>query len=131
MMFKFYSILFILGFTLTSFTPTSQDVSERIARYIESGNAKGLSTYFADNVDMKIEDKQNIYSKAQATLVLQNFFNKNRPTDFKLIHKGTSQRGMEYRIGRLSTSSTQFRVTFHLKPKGNGFLISQFSIEKA
>lgn len=111
--------------------PTTQDVSERIARYISSGNANGLGTYFSDNVDMKIEDKQNVYSKTQATLVLKNFFNKNRPTDFKLIHKGKSQRGLEYRIGRLTTATTQYRVTFHLKPKGDSFLISQFYLEKA
>lgn len=130
-MIKNFTLIISLAFLSMSFMPTTQDLSDRVARLIQSGNAKGLSNYFADDIDLKIIDNQNVYSKAQATLVVQNFFKNNPPTAFKLIHKGKSQRGLEYRIGRLSTKTSEYRVTFHLKPDGNSFLISQLFFEKA
>ena len=41
---------------------------------LRSGNATELSGYFDDNVELTMPDKADSYSKAQAVLILKDFF---------------------------------------------------------
>ena len=72
--------------------------------------------------------KEDMYSRAQAKLILIEFFNKHEPKEFKFIHKGNLQNGREYRIGELKTSDGEFRITFYMKPVGDTFRIHQLNI---
>ncbi len=61
---------------LLFFSPfvASADIADDVAAAIRTGNAKEISKYFADNVDLKVLEQENIYSKAQAELILKDFF---------------------------------------------------------
>ena len=50
-----------------------------------------------------------MYSKAQAELILKDFFIKNTPKDFIIEIEGESD-GFSYAIGHLKTSGGGFRV---------------------
>ena len=91
----------------------------------KTGNAPMVSSYFAQNVDISLLDKENLYSKSQAEQVLKTFFNDHKPSNFVINHEGQSNQS-KYFIGTLSTSSGTFRITINTKSN----LISRLTIEK-
>jgi hypothetical protein len=105
------------------------DVSDDIASAIRSGNAKEVSKYFADNVDMKILDQESIYSKAQAELILKDFFAKHPVKSFSVVHKGASKNDSQYTTGTLTSSTGTYRVHYLMKTGGGRTQVTQFRIE--
>ena len=85
---------------------------------LRSGNATELSGYFDDNVELTMPDKADSYSKAQAVLILKDFFNNNGVKSFDVKHKGDNGGG-QFCIGTLQTKSGNFRTTVFMKIKTN------------
>ena len=85
---------------------------------LRSGNATELSGYFDDNVELTMPDKADSYSKAQAVLILKDFFNNNGVKSFDVKHKGDNGGG-QFCIGTLQTKSGNFRTTVFMKIKNN------------
>src|SRR5688572_28218462 len=108
---------------------TLEDAANQIADAIRTGNAKEVSKYFGANVDMKILDKEDVYSKAQAELILKDFFAKHAPKTFTVDHNGVSKSGAKFTIGKLVTSAGTYKTYFLLKKEGEKFVIQQFRIE--
>lgn len=116
-------------FCMSAFS--QDDVTAKVKGHLSTGNASGLSAYFTGNVDLLVEDNEDVYSKTQAEMILKNFFAKNRPVSFTIIHKGSSTMNVAYRIGTLKTKNgKEFRVTFNMKEVGGRFLIHQMQIEE-
>jgi hypothetical protein len=103
---------------------------ESITAAIQAGNAKQLAQYFDNNVDITVYNKEEMYSRTQAELVIKDFFSKNTPTSFKIIHKGASNQGSEYAIGTLVTSVGSFRTYIYIKQKGTSYFIQEIRFEK-
>ena len=95
----------------------SNNLFSQIPVQIENGlktrNAKMIASCFNDNVELVILDKENICSKEQGEMILNDFFSKNRPTDFKLTHQGGTD--SVYGIGKMQTANANFRIYFMLK----------------
>src|SRR5687767_1178088 len=98
---------------------------ERISLAMQTGNSKEMAKYFDNTVEINEES----YSKAQAEMVLKDFFTKNKPASFKMIHNGSSQ-GSQYGIGMLITDKGTYRTYIYLKPKGTSLFIQSISFEK-
>jgi len=95
-------------------------VFDDIATAIRSGDAHSIAKFFGTNVDLTILNQEEMYSKAQAEQVLKDFFSKNNPTSFTIIHTGISKEGSKYAIGSLTTSQgTTYRTYFYSKQTGN------------
>jgi len=77
---------------------------------------------------MVIVDKEGIYNKVQAEMILKDFFSKNPPRKFSLLHQGGKAES-KYGIGNLVTSENTYRVYFLLKTTNGKPLIHQFRIE--
>lgn len=92
-----------------------QDIFEDIGLAIESGNAKEVSQFFSSNVELKIKEEEDVYSKTQAEHIVKEFFTKHKPNSFNIIHRGTSKKGAQYAIGKLKTSNGEFRTYFFVK----------------
>lgn len=109
----------------------AQDNTNAIATAVKSGSAKEISKFFSDDVDMKILDKEDVYSKAQAELILKDFFSKNPVKTFTLAHKSApnAKNGSQYVIGTLETGNGKYRTYFLLKNTGTQQQIQQFRIE--
>ena len=71
-----------------------------------------------ERVDLKVSDLDDIFSRAQAAVVLNNVFMKNQPKSFAWVHKGQSKQGMRYGIGTLRTGGKDYRVTVSHEPAG-------------
>lgn len=109
----------------------AQDNTNAIATAIKGGNARELSKFFNDDVDMKIIDKEEVYSKAQAELILKNFFAKHPVKSYTVKHTSApnAKNGSQYVIGTLETTNGKFRTYFLLKTSGTQQQIQQFRIE--
>jgi len=104
------------------------DLPDGIVNSLKTGNAKELAKHFNANIDLTLIDKQEIYSKTQAELILKEFFSKNVPSNFTIIHQGEKE-GSKYVIGNLTTSKGTFRVLLFLKSQDNTQVIHQLRIE--
>ena len=106
------------------------DITDDVAAAIKTGNASNVSKFFSANVDLKILDKEDVYSKAQAELILKDFFAKNPIKSFAVIHKGTSKTGDQFVIGSYETSAgKKFRSYFLFKKEGTALTIQQLRFE--
>lgn len=107
----------ILIFLLFSFNSVfSLDVYEDFANAVRSGDSKQVGSYFGNTIDLTLLNQEDIYSKAQAELIIRDFFSKNSPKSFSIVHKGSSQEGTMYGIGVLTTSNAKtYRVSFYMK----------------
>ncbi len=120
---------FIIFSLLTYLSVYITDLPETIISAIKNGNAHELSKHFNVNVELTILDKQDIYSKSQAETLLKEFFTKNVPSNFRVIHQGGKE-DAKYYIGKLTTSTGTYRVSILIKSQGKTALIHQFRIEK-
>ncbi len=96
----------------------------------KSGNATALSAYFDDEVEIAVFDNDNIYSRAAAKGVMENFFAKHKPISFTKEHEGTSPSGANYCIGIFKASTGTYRVFIHAKEAGGKKTIQQIQIER-
>lgn len=110
-------------------TTAKSQIPDEIILSLKSGNAKVLSDYFNQNVELVVLDNDNVYSKAQAQQIVGNFFNSHTPNGFSVIHNGGKE-GAKYVIGNLTTSNGTFRVYFLLKQNQGKDYIHQLRIEK-
>lgn len=102
---------------------------DEVASAIKTGDASEISKHFADNIDLKILNKEDVYSKSQAELILKEFLAKHPIKSFTIIHKSTPKGQTQYSIGSLETYSGKFRVYFLMKKTVFKVLVSQFRIE--
>jgi hypothetical protein len=104
---------------------------EAISAALSAGDVDALSKYFADNVEISIQDKEQTYPKAKAAEVLKSFFESNKPKSFAQVHKGTSRENSDqYCIGNLSASAGNYRVYLYLKVSGTGIQIKEMRFDK-
>ncbi|MBA2498730.1 MAG: DUF4783 domain-containing protein [Chitinophagaceae bacterium] len=113
----FTLLLFTVSFIFASFS-TSQSGIDDIINALRSGNASGISRYIDENVEISLPDKSDNYSKAQAGIILKDFFNNNSIKSFELKHKG-DQGGRQFCIGTLHTKTGSYRTTVFMKPKAD------------
>lgn len=124
----FFLISFLTGLLLITNQGIAQ-ISDEIILSLKSGNSKVLSSYFNQNVELGVPENDNVYSKAQAQLIINNFFTSYPPQNFSVIHQGGKE-GARYVIGTLTTQKGNFRVYFYLKKSDGKEYIHQLKIEK-
>ena len=123
----FIAAIFIISVGLSA--QSLNEIPSGISLAIKTGSSSELMKYMNENVEMVILDKEGIYDKSQAEMILKDFFSKNPPRKFSLLHQGGKSES-KYGIGDLETADDSFRVYFLLKEKGGKPLIHQFRIEK-
>ena len=120
-------MLMLLTFSLFA----SLDIFENISSSIRTGDAKQLSRFFNASVDLTILNKEEVYSKAQAEQIVKDFFGKNTPKSFTIIHNGLSKEGSKYAIGNLVTiQGVNYRTYLYIKQSGGTEFIQELRFEK-
>jgi hypothetical protein len=112
---------------LSSFTLQNSGIDEVIGA-LRSGNATELSKYFDDNVELTLPDKSDNYSKAQAQLIVKDFFSNNGVKGFDLKHKGESPGG-HFCIGTLQTNNGNFRTNVFMKLKNGKEVVKEIRFQ--
>src|ERR1035437_3070109 len=127
---KIILTLFLIG-SFSFISNAAFDIYDDISNAIQSGNSSVIAGYFNTTVDLTILAQEEVYSKTQAEIILKDFFSKNTPKSFSMLHKGTSKEGSMYGIGSLLTNQGgSFRVYFYLKQIGGKNFIKELRFEK-
>ncbi len=107
------------------------DINDDVSAAIKTGNASNVAKFFPANIDLKVPpNKENLYSKAQAELILKDFFGKNPVKLFSIIHKSVSKNGDVSVIGSYETTSgKKFRTYSLFKKEGNKLTFQQLRFD--
>ena len=117
--------------TLQVFAVSGQsDVIYQVRETIKAGSAKELSKYLFQTVDVTIEGKVQSYSKAQAEFVFRDFFRQHPPSEFNIIHQGSSKGGQPFAIGQYKSGDETFRVFMKVKSVNKEQLLHEISFSK-
>jgi hypothetical protein len=122
----FTSLLVTSVLLLSSFT--LQSSIDGVITAIRSGNSTELSKYFDDNIELTLPDKSDSYSKAQAQLIVKDFFSNNGVKGFDLKHKGDSPGG-HFCIGTLQTNAGNFRTNVFMKSKSGREVVKEIRFQ--
>jgi hypothetical protein len=130
MFFRYSFLIVSVALTLLANGETLPDkIPPEIITAFKTGNYRELGRRFNSSVELVIIENENVYSKAQAEIIMKDFFSRYPPTGFMIRHE-ESREGLCYAIGRLNTRQGSFRVVILLKSKGEEVTIHQLRIEK-
>jgi hypothetical protein len=124
----FIPLLAVTTLLLTSFTLQRQSSIDDVIASIRSGNSNDLAKFFDDSVELTLPDKSDSYSKAQAQLIVKDFFGNNGVKGFDLKHKGDSPGG-HFCIGTLQTNAGNFRTNVFMKTKGGKEVVKEIRFQ--
>lgn len=122
----FTTLLFGSILLLSSFK--QQSSIDEVIDALRSGNSAQLSGYFDDKVELTLPDKSDSYSKAQAQLIVKDFFGNNGVKGFELKHKGDSPGG-HFCIGTLQTNAGNFRTNVFMKVKNGKEVVKEIRFQ--
>lgn len=108
----------------------SNEVIDRVRESIKAGSAKELAKYMNTSVDITIDGKPGNYSKTQAEFIVRDFFKANPPSEFNIIHQGSSKGGQPFAIGQYKSGNNTFRVWMKIKSVGNQSTVQEISFVK-
>ncbi len=111
---------------LASFRPING--LDDVINSLRNGNAQELSRYVDDNIEISLPDKSDSYSRAQALMVLKDFFANNGVTGFEIQFKGENG-GSQFCVGKLLTRSGSYRTTVFMKTKDGKQLVKEIRFQ--
>ena len=106
----------------------NNEISTEIIAALNQGDGAKLSTYFNNNVELAICNKNDVFSKQQAAGIVLDFFKTNKVLSFKLLHQGNKE-AASFAIGEIKTSNSNYRVSILTRKSGNQIIIQQLRIE--
>lgn len=125
------AIIIGLALSLQVFAAIAQsDVISSIKETIKAGSAKELSKYLSQTIDVTIEGKVESYSKPQAEFVFRDFFKQHPPSEFGIIHQGSSKGGQPFAIGQYKSGTDVYRVFMKIKTANSQQLLHEISFSK-
>ncbi len=128
---RFLSAFVFLCISIHSFSTFAQsDVIDQVKETIKAGSAKELTKYLNQTVDVTLDGSVQSYSKAQAEFVFRDFFKQHPPSEFSIIHQGSSKGGQPFAIGQFKSGSETYRVFMKIKVINNQQLVHEISFAK-
>lgn len=125
------AFIVLVVLTLQVFASYGQgDVINQVRETIKAGSSKELSKYLFQTVDVTIEGKVQSYSKAQAEFVFRDFFRQHPPSEFNIIHQGSSKGGQPFAIGQYKSAGETYRVFMKIKSVNRQQLLHEISFSK-
>jgi hypothetical protein len=118
----------LVGFFILFSSFVQQGSIDEVIVALRSGNSGDLSKYFDENIELTLPDKSDSYSKAQAQLIVKDFFKNNGVKGFELKHKGDGPDG-HFCIGTLQTNSGNFRTNVFMKMKNNKEVVREIRFQ--
>ncbi len=118
----------LIGFAVLFSAFLTQNNIDGVISALRAGSASELSKYFDDNVELTLPDKSDSYSKAQAQLIVKDFFGNNGVRGFELKHKGDSPGG-HFAIGTLQTSAGNFRTNVFMRNKSGKEVVKEIRFQ--
>lgn len=106
-----------------------RDVFDTLSEYFKDSNSKEIAGYFANVIELEIFHEEGEYSKAQAELILRNFFFRHTPVSVKVIHRLNSSSNYKFGVLSLQSKEDKLRISISMANNGNKFWIKTITIE--
>ncbi|HKL97004.1 MAG TPA: DUF4783 domain-containing protein [Paludibacteraceae bacterium] len=119
---KYLLSLIVLTVALTA--QAQADAIPDIVAGFNSGYSDAIAEHLNDNVELVIKNANNVFTKQQTKNILTDFFKKNPPLKFTIMHRGDKENA-QFVIGNLETTNGTYRVYFLIKKN----LVQQLRIE--
>jgi len=114
-MHKFFTLVLSIILVVGSAFKLINGIDDVISA-LRVGNATEVGKYIDENVELSLPDKSDNYSKAQAIMILKDFFANNVVSGFETKHTGDNS-GNQFCIGTLHTKSGDYRTTVFMKTR--------------
>lgn len=124
-----FSLLLVAAAFAFTINQNASEVIKKVSVALKTGDSQELSKYFTKTVELEIMGEENFYSIPQAEILLKDFFEKNKPTNFAINHQGVKD-ASSFAIGTLTIKSGNLRVSFFMKTEKGETLIHQLRIEQ-
>lgn len=121
-------VLMAFGTPKAQAQSTPDEAFSKIAAAIQGGNADALAAFLQSPVEITLPGADQSYSAQQATFVLKDFFAKNAPKSFQVIHKGNSG-ATNYATGTFVSSGGTYDTNIFLKNVGGVYKVTQLRFE--
>lgn len=129
--FTLFFVFLLGGVQATDETlPDIQDVGDDIAAAIRAGNASRLGDLFSSTVNLSVPGNDGSFSKAQAEIIMNDFFKKYPPSSFSVTNQGSSAGGSLYTVGTYVSGKSTFRTYYLIKNFGSSFQLQILKFEQ-
>lgn len=105
----FSILVIIMAFQAFAVAQDTQVFNE-IAKSFNNNDAAGISSRFAETLDLNIGSTDGTFGKKQASVVLKDFLDKNKISGFTIKHKGASNERTQYAISSMKTKNKAWSV---------------------
>ncbi len=99
-----------------------------ISNAFKAGNASSLSGAMDKTVDVALPGSSKKCDGSGAVSMLSSFFGSNKPSGFSVVHHA-DKKGSGFLVGKLPTSSGEYRVNITYRTEGNTAIIQSIRIE--
>ncbi|QKG54511.1 DUF4783 domain-containing protein [Hymenobacter sp. BRD67] len=129
-----FTKVFLASFLFMAFVLSGKaqaaDQLPAVRSAIASGSSRSLAQYLAPSVEVGFDGDKQSYNATQTELVMKNFFTKNPPASFDIVHQGASNEGIPYAIGHYVGRNGNYQVFIKLKPKQSTPMIDTLDFTK-
>lgn len=123
-------VLILFVFIFFSINMNAQTIfPEGLKDAFINGNSEKISGYFGRNVELMLFDKGDVYSKAQAQLIISNFFSTYNPQSF-IIESESKEENTYYTVALLNTQKEYFRIFIVYQANKKKIVVSQLVISQ-
>jgi hypothetical protein len=128
---KKIGVLFLVFMMLRGLSLLAQPMVDDMSKALTKGQVAEMSKYFDKSVVITIDNKQTIYSKSQAEMVLKKFISKTGSKTFKLKYdSGVVNNDAVFMIGELEGTNHNYRVYFSFKKHLDDYVLEQVKFEQ-
>ncbi len=126
--------LFFVSFNSFHKTKTSglNDTVDLVSKSFRNGQVALLTKAMPEYIELKIDsEKINIpkVSKERASFILNNFFKKNPPSDFKYIYQGDNTGNLKYCVANYSSGNKNYLLYLLIqKTPNNQYLLKTLQL---
>ncbi|MFY8172123.1 MAG: DUF4783 domain-containing protein [Sphingobacteriaceae bacterium] len=122
---RFWILILLVFFTFTQVN-AQNNIIDDISLGFANSDQQTIAKYIGNKVEINLFDLSSVYSKAQAEMVLKDFFAKYEVQSFQLFNKNNANGGpSKFAIGNLNTRNGNFRIFFILKEQEGAYFIQE------
>ena len=125
--------IFLISLMMSLFIQPALAQDELISdlkEIMKAGSSKEMAKHLNQTVDLSFDGKTDNLSKTQAEYVLRDFFKKNPPSNFSIVHQGSSKSGIPFVIGQYSSNDDNYRVVFRIRAVNKVYLVHGINFTK-
>lgn len=122
--------LLILTLSLLVAVFAKADIFDDIVSELKARNTTALTKRMNETIELRILDKQSVYSANQGVMIINEFLKKHQATSLEVLHRGKSKMGASYAICEMNTSGGKYRIVIYLRQVNGQNQIVEMSFDE-